>query len=351
MRTIDADCHVIETQQTWAFMEEGEAKYRPHYLTSTEGKQFVGIDGKLRAPTFGGAAPVEADDPRETLSGRIQTTIGSRTMKDIQGRLRHMDELGVEVQVLYPSIFLGQLTAKPPYEAALCRSYNRWLAEIWKEAPDRLRWTVVPPLLDMDQAIEQIQFGKENGACGIFMRGYEGDRLLIDEYFFPFYEEAQRLDLALCVHAGGANPAFASLVAGEAWHQNKVPVIGAFHSLLFHGIPAMFPKLRFGFIEVAANWLPYILTDLDRRLERQGKSLGPNPLAENRMYVACQTNDDIPYIIKHAGEDNLVIGSDYGHSDTSSELEALRNLRGNGGLPEGTVRKILEDNPRALYGL
>jgi predicted TIM-barrel fold metal-dependent hydrolase len=69
------------------------------------------------------------------------------------------------------------------------------------------------------------------------------------------------------------------------------------------------------------------------------------------MYVACQTNDDLPYVIQYAGEDNLVIGSDYGHADSSSELEALKNFEALTGLPHDQVRKILEDNPAALYGL
>src|SRR5207237_5743512 len=100
-----------------------------------------------------------------------------------------------------------------------------------------------------------------------------------------------------------------------------------------------------------ATWLPYVITDLRRRLSREGKDLGDSPLADNHMYVACQTNDDLPFVLKYAGEDNLVIGSDYGHSDTSTELDALRNLHKTTPVPEPVLKKILEDNPRALYGL
>ena len=46
-----------------------------------------------------------------------------------------------------------------------------------------------------------------------------------------------------------------------------------------------------------------------------------------------------------------MIGSDYGHADSSSELEALKNLEELSGLAHGQVHKILEDNPKALYGL
>ena len=45
--------------------------------------------------------------------------------------------------------------------------------------------------MTMDQAIAEARFAKENGACGIFMRGTEGDLLLSDPYFFPLYEEGE----------------------------------------------------------------------------------------------------------------------------------------------------------------
>jgi predicted TIM-barrel fold metal-dependent hydrolase len=74
-------------------------------------------------------------------------------------------------------------------------------------------------------------------------------------------------------------------------------------------------------------------------------------LRRNRIYVACQTDDDLPYVLKYAGEDQLVIGTDYGHNDTSSEILALRKLKEDGTVPPRIVNKILDDNARALYGL
>ena len=74
-------------------------------------------------------------------------------------------------------------------------------------------------------------------------------------------------------------------------------------------------------------------------------------MRDNRLYVACQTDDDLSYVLKYSGEDNLVIGTDYGHSDTSSEIEALRRLRDNSDVSSEVLDKILYDNARALYGL
>ncbi len=127
--------------------------------------------------------------------------------------------------------------------------------------------------------------------------------------------------------------------------------MGAFHSLIFHDVPARFPTLRWGFIEVSAQWIPYVLHDLAKRFKRRGQELPRDVLRRNRIYVACQTDDDLAYVLGYSGADTIVIGSDYGHADTSSELEALRLLKEHGDIDPAVIDRILDDNPRALYAL
>ena len=67
-------------------------------------------------------------------------------------------------------------------------------------------------------------------------------------------------------------------------------------------------------------------------------------LKDKRVYVTCQTDDDLDYILGYAGEDNLVIGTDYGHSDNASEIEALRKIRNEGKFAAHVIDKILDDN-------
>ena len=50
---IDADCHVIECEQTWSLADENEARFAPFGVTSAEGKRYVAIDGRLRPATAG----------------------------------------------------------------------------------------------------------------------------------------------------------------------------------------------------------------------------------------------------------------------------------------------------------
>ena len=73
-------------------------------------------------------------------------------------------------------------------------------------------------------------------------------------------------------------------------------------------------------------------------------------MRRNRFSVACQT-EELTCPTSYAGEDRIVIGSDYGHADTSSQLEALRVLQGNEAVSPEARRKIVDDNAQALYGI
>ena len=67
--------------------------------------------------------------------------------------------------------------------------------------------------------------------------------------------------------------------------------------------------------------------------------------------MSCQTDDDVDYIFRYSGEDNIVIGTDYGHNDQSTEIEALRNLKELGSITAPQYEKIIDQNPKALFAL
>ena len=240
-------------------------------------------------------------------------------------------------------------------EVALCRSYNRWVAELCANYLERLRWICVLPLLSMADTLEQLQWCRERGAVGVFMRGVEGQRLLHDPYFYPLYDAVSRNGMAIGVHIGNANTQECDLLSqrnSNGFWRFRLASVGAFHSLLMSEVPRQFPALRFHFAEAAAQWVPYVIKDLQRRWPSRGMGAFPDDaLARFRLWVSCQTDDDLAYLLKYTGESSLVIGTDYGHNDQSSEVEALRNLESKGELTAEQYRKIVDDNPRALFGL
>lgn len=105
MPTIDADAHVSETERTWEYLVGAEKEFRPKIVSTRgpEGKEEVYwlIDGRLQ--------------PKSQNVGQDAPT-ASREMADIEARLKHMDELEVGVQVLYPSLFLRPITNRPEFE-------------------------------------------------------------------------------------------------------------------------------------------------------------------------------------------------------------------------------------------
>ena len=355
MSIVDADAHVIETEATWNFMLEEDRRFAPEVLLSKKnGIEYWRIDERVV--------------PNSNLGLNIPQA--ARDLTDVSARIAHMDALGIAVQVLYPSLFLRPVTARAEVELALARGYNRWLANIWSLANGRLRWVVIPPLRTMDEAIKELNYGKANGACGVFMRGHEGERLLSDSSLFALYKEAERLDLPICIHAGTGTFGYYDQYGLDVFSRFKLPSVGAFNNLVYQGVPEKFPKLRWSFVETTSQWLPYAINDLtirtqaEREFQRRyaGHVLtqarpkerqidAATVLSDNRIYVACQTTDDLSYVAQCVGEDHITVGTDYGHADYSNDIEAIQTLAQGGKISPSFARKILDDNPKALYGL
>ena len=242
MPVVDADTHVDENEETWSYLLPEHERFRPLTIEPPDGwvdptlapkgyNRFWSIDGALRIR-------------RNRDDVRTGTTVGTRELTDVAGRLSDMDRLGIDVQVMYPTLFLTTVSAKPDVEYALVRAYNRWLGAKSEESGWRLRWVVIPPILSMDKAVEEIEWGKEHGACGVFKRGVEaGNRSANDPYFFPLYEAAERLDMPVCVHIAAGDPAITdTLMSHLTMYNFSLSPIDAFISMVLAGLPARFPK-------------------------------------------------------------------------------------------------------------
>ncbi|HLG73457.1 MAG TPA: amidohydrolase family protein [Chloroflexota bacterium] len=354
MPVIDADTHVDESESTWSALEQGPwCKYIPATVTvapheaartglnATTSRSWV-VEGRLQNR----AIRDDVNHPPRVF----------RELEDVPGRLAHMDRMGVDVQVIFPTFFIRYSTSNAEAEYALTTTYNRWMADKCSGTNGRLRWAAVLPWLQPEKAAEELRWAKANGACGIYKRGLDLERPVSDPHFFPVYEEADALDVPLCIHTGhpGRDP------AGD----RGTPIIGAFGALLSARIPEKFPSLRFGFIEAGASWLPYVLAERAAE-KRQGlrgvqthfpslMELFSDVFRSNRFFITLDPFDDVEYLLKFGTEDSLMLGTDYSHTDISANLSAFEELQRkveDGQLSEAAARKILETNPQRFYGL
>jgi uncharacterized protein len=357
---IDADAHVVESAHTWDYMEASEKQYRPIPLETREDAgvklQFWVIDGKVRGFRFPAFSPAELERRSKQVGRTFADNQQARELGNVDLRLEHMDNSGVDIQVLHNTMFIEPATDRAAVEVALCKSWNRWLADIWRQGNGRLRWSCMAPTLSMTDALDQIRFAKQNGACAVLMRPIEGNRLLADPYFYPIYDEASRLDMPIAIHIANGNAWLNDLYRhpvgiAATFHKFRIPTVAAFNDLLLSEIHEVFPRLRFGFIEASAQWVPWVLHEARNRFRTLGRDWPENVMREYGMFVTCENSDDLPYILQQAGEDCLVIGTDYGHTDTSSDVDAIKVFRSRTDVTPEAKRKILSDNSRALYGL
>ena len=355
---IDSDAHVIETDRTWDFLEPSEQKFRPILYTSQADptKEFWVIEEKIRGLRFPTLSEQQLLDMSVRAGRRMNTPSEARQMDDVDLRLDEMDKLGIDIQVLHNTLWIEQVSATPDVEAALCRSWSRWLADIWKRSEGRLRWSCVVPALLPDAARAQMQFAKDNGAVAVCLRPFDGDKYLINPYFYPFFEHAERLDMAIAVHIANASPQFRDLFGSIFENANsfalfRAPTMMVCHSLLNSEIPELFPNLRWGFIESSASWVPWISHEIANRWRAFGKEVPVDPFGDANIYVTCQTDDDLPYVLQHSGTRSLVIGTDYGHIAPSSEVDAISVFKADERISDETKEQILFHNPKRLYAI
>ena len=128
LQVIDADAHVIETDRTWDYLEPAEQKFRPLLFSSPEepSKQYWVIEDKIRGFRFPTLTEKQLQEMSRQAERDMTTPQAARELDDVGLRLRHMDELGIDIQVLHNTLWIEQISQQPDVEAALCRSWNRW---------------------------------------------------------------------------------------------------------------------------------------------------------------------------------------------------------------------------------
>jgi predicted TIM-barrel fold metal-dependent hydrolase len=176
----------------------------------------------------------------------------------------------------------------------------------------------------------------------------------IRSVFLPDLSARQRSRLALAVHIANGNPTNANLYraapAGR-FAQFRVPMVTACFDVIMSTLHETFPKLRWGFIEASAQWVPWIARETAIRYRAQSRAFPENVFDAYNIFVTCEINDDVLYVVSCCGEDRLVIGTDYGHTDPSSAVTALNEFQRMEGL-DGVVKEtILSHNAKALYAL
>ena len=168
---------------------------------------------------------------------------------DGQKRIEDMDAAGVARQALSPMPELLSYWYEPSVGLEMCKWMNHTIANMVADRPARFSGLGIVPLQDPALAAEYLTDIKNTGLNGIEIGSNINKIVLGDERFEEFYAEANRLELAIFVHA--LHPIGAERLAAtpDLVPFSAFPLDTALSamSLIRAGVPERYPNLRFGF--------------------------------------------------------------------------------------------------------
>jgi predicted TIM-barrel fold metal-dependent hydrolase len=183
---------------------------------------------------------------------------------DSHARIPDMDFDGIDASFLYPSLglFVGGVR-DPELARAICRAYNRWLADYCRPYPDRLFGVAMLPMQSVEHAIEEMTFARNQlgSRAGLFRPNPYGDRLIHDQSYEPFWSAADDLDFSIGFHEGGM-PGMPQIGVDRFATRGPKHIVShtlemmlACLSMIWGGVCERHPKLRVGFLEAGGGWV------------------------------------------------------------------------------------------------
>ena len=299
--------------------------------------------------------------PRETYDRSLGGTLG-HSGSGHDERLAAMDRQDIDTAVLYPTAGLGiGRIREPAFAAALCRAYNDFIADYCKASP-RLKAVANLPIYNPGEAAKELTRAVTKlGHVGGMLAAQAHGKNLGSPEFHPLYEEAQRLNSPLAIHAFGGDEA-----GSEIFDQficlhttgHPFPILRQLTGMIFGGIPELFPRLRLACLEVGCGWLPYWMERMDEEWEKRGNAEAPlckrrpsEYLKSGRIYYGCEPEEKmVGYVVGEIGSETLMYASDYPHWDMSWPESAVLLWRRED-LTLKAKKDILENNARRFYNL
>jgi predicted TIM-barrel fold metal-dependent hydrolase len=366
-RVLDCDRHIMEPPEIWAEYIEPEFRERgPIY------------------PRFSGAPaliPGLPDvNPRRDIGARGMDhnprwrTVYYEAMRagfSAASYLADMDREGVDTAVCYPTVGLYATwrdDIEPRHAAAICRAYNRWLADYCSADPERLKGVALLPMQDLELAIVEARYGvRDLGLVGFFYRPNPVGRRRPDAPEMErFYAAIADLDVPLCFHEGALTPLPQARLPYEPSNSygrhiccHPMEQMLSLLAMCGLGVFARHPTLRAGFFESGASWLPAWLERLDRL--HANKALGadaptpepPSYYFRRQGFISGEGHEELlPAMVRMYGDGVEMWASDYPHPDEVDVFpHAVDPLVADERISRASRQRILWDNPARCYGI
>lgn len=386
---VSIDDHVLEPPHLWQkWVPEKYRDNAPRIVVDGDEEYWV-YSGK-KVPTNGLAAV--AGKQREQFSpDPVKYSEMRPGCYDPVARIADMDQAGILASLCFPSFprFCGQVFMEGDDKQlglACVQAWNNWMIDEWcGSSPGRFIPMIIIPLWAPDLAAVEVRRCAAKGARALAF-SENPVRLGLpsihdkDRYWDPVWAAAEETGMIVCMHQGSSSfrmhtaPDAPGLVT-MAWGIGTM-MSGALLDWLWGPVFHRYPGVKIALSEGGIGWMPYFLERSEQILDKQrfwaaqgdrktnyetgeliiGEAMEVDPrtldirqLFHDHVY-GCFIDDRAG--LKHLDElgvDNVMIETDYPHSDSTwpdSIGHALRQLEG---FDDEVKYKILRGNAERLF--
>jgi predicted TIM-barrel fold metal-dependent hydrolase len=361
---ISADSHMTEPQELW--VERIDRRFReraPRVVTQEhDGKMglwFVceGLEPRPVAGTFAaGKSPEELAEFQK--AGWEAARPGGW---DPAERLKDMAIDGVAAEVLYTTLGFRLFGLDDgPFQAAIFRAYNDWLAEFCGYDPKRFAGLALITLLDVETGVAELRRCAGIGLKGaMIMASPPEPRHYGEGLYDPFWAAAQELGMPLSLHTSTGHARESRYNVNRYMRTMTLPheTQRTLTTLIFSGVLERFPGLKIVSAENDIGWIAHYLQRADfaaqkfRYTDPTPAKLLPSEYFQRQVYATFM-NDAIGIANwVAAGQNNFMWSSDYPHTLATWPHSRDVITRDFAGVPAAIKDNMIRNNAQRLYGL
>lgn len=245
--------------------------------------------------------------------------------KDLNTRLRDLDQEGVRCQLAFPSAGMWTVEIEDPELAApVARAYNEWAVDDFMARQNRIIVPAVLPLPDSADAVKEIEWAAERGFQSVFLpTGTQPGREWGMECWNPLWDAAAAHNMVLAFHIGtGAGDTKVYRGPGGAvvnYMETTYPGMRVISQLVASGALDRHPNLKLLVAEGGAGWVPAVGDRMDEAYRQHGMFVRPrlerlpSEIVRSQVYASFQHDVSAVQIIEGTGYTNVMWGDDYPH--------------------------------------
>lgn len=286
-------------------------------------------------------------------------------------RLEDMDRDGIQASMMFPPIIELHIDDHDLRNACVS-AYNDWATDFSRSAPGRFFPVATLSPVDPQAATQElIRIAKAGELREV---SFLVNDVTLDMYLEPwdtFWDAAEETGMIVAYHVGGSIQTTSmraqrtSLRGGSRVPAFDMGLANAgtaflepFVNLFSFGTLERHPKLKFVLAESGTGWIPYVVQEMDYRLQKATGSRQqptakekPSEIFRRQVWATYQADLVGLHLVNFFGDGHMMWASDYPHADGTWPYSDQVVERETAHLSDGTRRQILRENAASLFGL